>query len=831
MSAEDTISRYELYPESMTDSRYNHLSYEQQFVQRFISPYSFDDELLLFWGMGTGKTCAAAAVSEYSLEVKIFKRAVILAPNENLLNNFARQIVSQCATPGKYESTFRSNTSDIKSELKRSGYQFWTYGTFASHIHRTSFGKYEDTIFILDEVHNIGSTSKESTNIRNVLLGLFKELQNRKILLLTGTPMRNDFHEFSSIVQLLNPHTPSSKFSALKDDRIVDFVDTIRPLIYGKVSFVESVRNPRVNVRMQSNKTIENLSVFELKMHPFQEQYYKEAYKIDVEDKTSFYFNSTHASLFVYPDGTYGSDGFKANMLIKKNGSARFISSVESKFSGSPESVIQKVYPYSVKYAKILNDILDARQNKHCIAVYNREISGSGLYVLEALVNALGFSRAQGNETYPRERYMILTSTLNDNVLEKLIKRSRRTDNVQGDIIRVILFSSAISEGFSFSHIQRMVSTSPEWNMSTLLQAEARGNRRMSHKQLLDFLGPQSTIDYVVTRYVNSDIEKYMYEVSGKKQKEIDIVQKILRQDSVFCPFSSEEDETQCTFKKSDQLDKSFYLKFWAKQRFSDLTDVIEKTVLETKGCCHYSTISEIASWNAEEVNALAKFVNLKQRPLTVFTIPTFVVSNGSWWYLSQYPYTFNQSLPPYSGFQVFEEAQGRRVQESAEWYLSLYNQAFAELSNRKDPHLTLKAFSYLDKADQTKISNTAKNYVDNNPNLPQNSVYRKFFTNNEKKEEVKEPDDDIVKRARALGGYLGLMKGDRFTIMDVRSEKRVKGKGHVRSRGKYCMSWGKGELVEILKRIDNSKDTSSMSKEIICQVIRETMQELKIML
>ena len=67
---------------------------------------------------------------------------------------------------------------------------------------------------------------------------------------------------------------------------------------------------------------LKHLIVDPLDMSEFQSVHYNEAYKKDVgPEKQGIWINSREASLFVYPDGSYGKTGFKKyGMHISKDG-------------------------------------------------------------------------------------------------------------------------------------------------------------------------------------------------------------------------------------------------------------------------------------------------------------------------------------------------------------------------------------------------------------------------------------------------------------------------------------------------------------------------------
>ena len=63
----------------------------QQNIARYMNEKTGYNSLLLFWQMGSGKTCAAVAIAEGLKDVK--KEVIVLASSRHLLKNFRKSII------------------------------------------------------------------------------------------------------------------------------------------------------------------------------------------------------------------------------------------------------------------------------------------------------------------------------------------------------------------------------------------------------------------------------------------------------------------------------------------------------------------------------------------------------------------------------------------------------------------------------------------------------------------------------------------------------------------------------------------------------------------
>ena len=241
---------------------------------------------------------------------------------------------------------------------------------------------------------------------------------------------------------------------------------------------------------------------------------------------SGFYANSRQASLFVYPDGSWGREGFNTYINSQSGGAMgkeakKLLSRVSrkqrkkfgarSKYSFKPRFLrevfgegslkkikdmgsgikLEKIRKYSSKYAGALSNILSARQNKKNVFIYNSLVQGSGTILFELLLQLFGFMKYRGGQNLePRPRYI----NLEGENLSKLLERFNRDDNMNGEYIGVILGSKKIAEGFTFRNIQVEEILTPWYNYAIIDQAIARGYRLGSHRALQE-LGQEPSLN------------------------------------------------------------------------------------------------------------------------------------------------------------------------------------------------------------------------------------------------------------------------------------------------------------------------------------------------
>ena len=224
------------------------LSPHQQFVRNFLSFQTPYNSLLLYHGLGSGKTCSAIGVAEemrdYLNQLGITRRIIVVA-SPNVQENFILQLfdesklnlvdglwnIKSCTGNKLLREINPLNMQGLTKEkvvyqiknLIHSSYLFMGYTKFANFIETTSdvgtdLVKNKDEIvkkklqqafnnrlIIIDEVHNIRITDdNKRKNVTDELSKLVKNVDNLRLLLLSATPLYNNYKEIISLINLMN---------------------------------------------------------------------------------------------------------------------------------------------------------------------------------------------------------------------------------------------------------------------------------------------------------------------------------------------------------------------------------------------------------------------------------------------------------------------------------------------------------------------------------------------------------------------------------------------------------------------------------------------------
>jgi len=235
-------------------NKYFELSSHQEFIKRFISYNTPYNGILLFHGLGSGKTCSAIGITEayrsYSKYIHNFKKIIIIA-SPNVQENFKLQLfdpsklinennnwnIYGCLGNSLLDELNAYQINTLKKEelinkiqkLINNYYEFTGYIEFSNKIQKCIVMKegginelltekklkaeFQDTLIVIDEIHNIriNSDIKNDKKIAKSLFQLVSYVKYLKLIFLTGTPMYNDPKEIIFILNILNINDNRSK--------------------------------------------------------------------------------------------------------------------------------------------------------------------------------------------------------------------------------------------------------------------------------------------------------------------------------------------------------------------------------------------------------------------------------------------------------------------------------------------------------------------------------------------------------------------------------------------------------------------------------------------
>ena len=504
---------------------------QQLFLEKYVSDNSAVDRLLLYHGIGTGKTRTSIMIAE-SLMKKNPKYKINVILPARLRTNYIDELIILLGVKYKkeYKKFIDPSTNDyergkirlffnkiIDNKFTIISYEF-IINLFkkSSNINETLKRLTKNRILIIDEFHNLISNYIDEKNIKemydkNKLLLKHKFIRalimryisryahdTCKMFYLTATPVFDNYMQFVELVKLLHKEEIGTDIKSIKQ---------LLPYIKGKISYYEitdrkdfpnvEIKNELIPLSKKQEKTLINIQ--------------QGKNSNDNDESESFMMKQRQTCISVY-------DYSKIDKILKK---------------------LDKYAPKLKKLFKIIEN----NYGKHLI--YSNFIQRC-LYIIKAYLDSKGWVNYLDNpKDYKKYKtYILWDGTLKDKNKQDIKMILNSAKNINGKIIRVILGSPSIKEGISFKHIQHFHQIDPVWNISAKEQIEGRCIRYKSHEDI-------STNDSKLKRKViihnyisvpldrvNGEIketcdEKIYYNIIPAKEKIIKEIKKMMHKFSI----------------------------------------------------------------------------------------------------------------------------------------------------------------------------------------------------------------------------------------------------------------------------------------------------------
>ena len=640
----------------------------QMFVRNYMSFQTPYNGLLLFHGLGTGKTCSSISVCEemrtYLKQLGITKRIIIVA-SPAVQENFKIQLFDErklkevnglwnikACTGNKFIKEINPmnmkglSRNRVVRQVKRiisQSYHFQGYIEFSNYISRVmqkTVGKndapdlikrkqrralqkeFSNRMLVIDEVHNLritddGTVKPSSEN----LLALVTNATNLKLLLLSATPMFNDYQEIIWLLNLLNlndkryPITTREIFDSkgafiqntegeeigreLLIQKMMGYVSYVRgknPFTFPYSIYPLEAGNPKSylgmlkdgsweypNVQLNGGVIIDPIKVLDLTITDIG-SYQNIGYNFILEslrndpklasiltdpDKGLPYTvleSPLQALNMVYPHYELGNDDADDDLytyLYGKRGLDRTMFYDEATKSDFRYKDItlqhfgrifspSEIGKYSAKIDSICNSI---RKSKGIVFIYSQYIDGGGVPIALAL-EEMGITRynsrslfktpptAQidaltlkaGNVRYPA-KYIMITGDKNLTPdVKPLLKAITGSNNINGEVVKVVIVSRAGSEGLDFKNIRQTHILDPWYNLNRQEQIIGRSVRNFSHCGLP--FEDRNVEIYLYGTRLTDDVEAadlYIYRLAERKAKKIAEIVRLLKENAVDC--------------------------------------------------------------------------------------------------------------------------------------------------------------------------------------------------------------------------------------------------------------------------------------------------------
>jgi hypothetical protein len=449
----------------------------QEFVRRFMSPYTPYKSLIMYHSLGSGKSiaCIATAVDHYLYDGK---RCIIVTKGDSGAINFSNEIAMY------------KNMSKNADKWNNSIFTMYHYISLSNKIDRMSddeiIKEFSNTIMVLDEVHNIRYLRKVvDKSVYGSIIRLLKLCNNVKMIIATATPMTDNYEQIYSLLGICN-HSRENPWS-----------------MKGIISYNSTVLDKPKCIRVGTYDIIEDVCIYSSVMYGHQERIYGE--KSNEKLPSDIYRELTHISLFCFEDGTYGNiqernrKGVIQTKMMTRH-ITKVIVSMHTKKTKKIKYTKYEILPEfkyalqddhlrnsSSKYSALVESIENTYGN---VFVFLEEVRGSGILLLASVLEQHGYSLYVGEDISTintGKRYTLCVGNDSENVCPNIQDRLEGfncNENRDGNYVRVLLGSRVIGESITLKNVRHFHCMTPHWNDSIVNQAMGRVIRSGSHNAL-----------------------------------------------------------------------------------------------------------------------------------------------------------------------------------------------------------------------------------------------------------------------------------------------------------------------------------------------------------
>jgi len=845
----------------------NDLLDRQKIIGRFLSSHTLYDELLLFHAPGTGKTCSSIGVVEnliYNPSSGI-RRALVLVKNHELIRRFKEEIIFTCGNK-RYmteddpddadlsEVELRKRRFDRGNKLVKKKYTFRTHESFVSNFLSVARPEkikdlYSNYVIIIDEVHNLS----HSVGYDNYFEFLHN-LENRKILLMTGTPMVNDASDIARVMNLILPEDKQLPIGSLFDSKF--FLDgtltdavSLEETFRGRISYLTSQTDIQSLYIGRVIYPIDHFTLFPSEMSDHQYKTYGQIFSNDSGWKNE----SQDASLFVFPDGSVGMVGFKKYVVKRKNGyTAKFIDDIRHYNKNEKLRIIHR---WSSKYAAAISNILD-KPNENCF-VFTESIHGGGAIVFGLLLELFSFSQTLSGTFRGgrKQRYCILAGNAD---IKGILGSFNRKSNSKGDYIRVLIGGRKIAEGFTFKSIQQIHIVTPHYNFSVLDQAIARGIRSFAHSHL-----PQNTIVKIflhVSVYKNYPWDKFidlvMYNTCQTKDTAIQKIIYLIKTSCFDCALTYAKNintmsingsrncqYTDCLYSCSGITDAGAPLDDSTFQLYYN-DKLVEELILSLKGFfrLHFSiplyflensikstrfelfrALNQIMTENIVFTNKYGFDCYLQVDNNIYFLHPTILKTLFTDSYYVQHPVMReNKSLQSITSSKEFIQQEVAKILS----HTLSQKKIIIPISHPIVQRMFIEnAIESVERGTNNELARWIVKYYENFIVVQDPYIYVTFNKQNRRFKRDTEVWDDAVleKHLYEKSAVYGTTKNGKFSIVDLRKVPVIDRKHEsTKNTGKVCSSYNIKDLIGIAKFIGIEIADDKISKNVLCARLKK---------
>jgi hypothetical protein len=463
------------------------------------------------------------------------------------------------------------------------------------------------------------SKNKLSMSLYELFHKFLHLVTNCRKIIFSATPMVDNANEAASFMNLILPADEQMKtgkafYEAYKSRKDVE------KFFRGRISYVraDNGEGGKMAVRIEKGMKmfeIEAFKIFPSYAHAFQQEGYFESISnnnnnnANDQKKNSFHNRSRFSSLFVFPDGSYGSRGLKKYVRVVKSGEINSYSLVkdlknyitkDAKDKDDYEPMLERLNRLSCKFTTVIRILL--KDDKKLAFVYSDFVRG-GAALFAKVLELFGFEPASLSDNTKGKRYVLLSDNVHKSMIPKWQDYVSNSRNRYGEYCKVIVASPKLSIGVSFKNVRQEHILGPFFNNSKTEQVFGRGIRSESH---FDLSPDERVVEIYRHAFLVNDkktptVDIKLYQKSYEKDVTIKVRESWMKESAIDCAAnynrnvlpllkagikgSSECDYQNCDLKcegidhlelSESELDHSTFNLYYAADEVSEIIEIVK---------------------------------------------------------------------------------------------------------------------------------------------------------------------------------------------------------------------------------------------------------------
>lgn len=541
---------------------------ESEYIERFqyvAKEYMIKRDirgLLLFSTVGSGKSITAASISEFYRKEDPTRKIVILLAKSlqnNFKGNLRKYMFNNKKSMEPHNKDYINSVIDNKYKFvslnagnmynqilninKSQSDEISDFDAYDKHLGKFNYqleningGKsnvLENTLLIIDEVHNLGIAIKNGSRNAISLYNTIMKTKNIKLLFLSGTPIVNNPFELVPLFNMLKGNIRIRKINyTLFPEDYESFFNFFMDKESNNIKNKEAFQNRIVGLvsyygdyyfqdkKREGFPDEKPLIIKRIPMSNYQFSRYQEARNLEDRETAGRFKKASNFDGFTFKDS---SDISASTYRIRSRQISNYlIPKYAIKEVNVENKIVVKKFIHSITKEDLCNLDIHSPKFKAVIKtikeypnqlsyVYTEFVNGEGAelfaLVLESVENYVYWHKSKNYTESETDAFDIKFSESKDSKVSKYTKQKQKTyalitgnvpfserenilkvfnskKNITGDYISLLIISKSGAEGLTFKNVRSIHIMEPFFNWARPEQVLARGSRFYSHVDL-----------------------------------------------------------------------------------------------------------------------------------------------------------------------------------------------------------------------------------------------------------------------------------------------------------------------------------------------------------